>query len=709
MKMSDSNPIYKNILLGIFLCLIGGVLFWIVECMQNIITGKQLEVKKIFLSLLVYCSINILFGLLIGFVFIFSNKLKTTRRRMELININSMYAALSISILPFLLVLFEINVKFLPSIKSVASILADIGVAAIFIVFYVILYKLFNKYPPTDRKFVNSYLATALILNVIIIDWMYLSFHFTLTKYLSRLIIINISLLGAIVLIANLFFNALKPKFSIKRLALPVGILISSIVIFILIWLQQIQPTALQHKEVKLPQKHLPPIILITIDTLRADHLSCYGSNKVKTPVIDALAKKGILFNKAISQCPWTTPSIASILSSLCPSIHKGGEIVGEGESKSFRKIAESIALLPEILKKQGYFTQAILSNPQLTKEQGFTKGFVGFHNFDDSYYEIPGLFYLRLLKNIRSNVSNQWYTPGDIITKEVIGWLNKYHKSSFFLWIHYTDPHIPYQPAKKYLKNLNYKSKFKDKRVLDFGKIRSGNYNIISDDREYIESLYNGEIRFADDQLGIVISKLKKLGIFDKTLIILTSDHGEEFWEHLGFEHGHTVYDELLHIPLIIHFGNLYPSKNKVIKNQVRLIDIFPTVLDFLNIKHQSFIQGRSLMPIIAGKEEKRTAFSEYLYRGKERKSIINDGFKYIYFPDIDREELYDLKRDPGELTNLITLNKEKAARLREQLISIIENNQKIAEIVIKDKQINIIEMNEMLKKQLKALGYIQ
>jgi arylsulfatase A-like enzyme len=709
MNKPDSRLQYKNISTGILLCLIGGTLFWLIEYVQNIIIGKPLEGKKILLGLLIYCCVNMLCGIFLGLVFVIIKKLKITGRWIEDVNSNSMYAALSISVLPFLLLLFEINAKFLPSFKSVASFLADIGIAALFILLLIILYKFFNRVSSGYRKFVNSYLAAAIILNTLIIDWMYLSFYFSLAKYLRKLFIINLSFLAGLMLLANLFYSALKPKLSLKRLALPVGILISSIISLTVIWQVQRQPASDLHKEVKRVKEHLPPIILITIDTLRADHLSCYGSNKVETPTIDSLAKDGILFNTTISQCPWTIPSIASILSSLYPSLHKGGEVVGEGESKSFRKIAESITLLPEVLKKEGYFTQAILSNPQLSKEQGFAKGFDGFQNFDAGYYEIPGLFYLRLIKTVRSSVSDRWYTAGDIITNEAMDWLNKNHKSSFFLWIHYTDPHIPYHPPTKYLKNLTYKGKFKDKNVLDFGKIRSGSYNITADDRVYIESLYNGEIKFTDDQLSKVIYKLKELDIFDKSLIILTSDHGEEFWEHLGFEHGHTVYNELLHIPLIIHFGNLLQAENKAIKNRVRLIDIFPTILDFLKIEYQGFIQGRSLMPIIMGEEEERIAFSEYLYRGKERKSIINGDFKCIYFPDIDREELYNLKRDPAELTNLITLNKRKSALLKNQLISIMKNNRKIAKMLAKDQQKNTIEMNELLKKQLKALGYIQ
>lgn len=710
MKIRGVKKSNREFSKGILLYPIGGVLFALIEYLENRIIGSAVEGGKVFLALFSYSSFALLSGALLGLVLYILFKYKIAKNWIAKIDINSLYGALSVFILPFLFVLFEINVRYLPSYKSPASILADIGIAAISLLLLLILYKFFHRYAHSKRRFFNIYISIAVLLDIFVISWLYLSAYFDLSQNLLRLLLLNLLVFAGLILLTNLFYITLKPKLSIKRLAILIALLIFGSVAFFFIGTLYLKPASIPTKEVGLQKENLPNILLITVDTLRADHLSCYGFRKIETPNIDDLAKNGILFEKTISQSPWTTPSLASILTSLHPAVHKAGEVIWKEEQKMFRKIGESIPMLPEILQANGYFTQAILSNPHLTKSQGFAKGFDGFHNFDETFYEAEELFYLRLTANIKSEILNRWYTAGDIITDEAINWLKDNYKTSFFLWIHYTDPHIPYHPPAKYRENISYKGKFRNRRLLDFGRIKEGYYDISPNDREYIENLYNGEIKFTDDQLGRLINKLKELAIFNKTLIILTSDHGEEFWEHLEFEHGHTLYNEQLHVPLIIHFGGFSSSKKNVITQQVRLIDIFPSILEMLKIDYPNITQGESLIPLILNKaQESRIAFSEYLYREKERKSITTDEFKYIYFPDLKREELYDLQQDPAELTNLVTKRREKTIQFQKQIKTIIDNNQKLANILLKAEQAKPIEMNEQLKKQLKALGYIQ
>ena len=653
------------------------------------------------MALMIYLLLGLVTGVLFGLVFYFLDKFRPTKSR---IDIRGLYRALSIVIFPFLFVLFEINVWFLPSFKSPASILADIGIGTIFLLLLMVLYKLFGIYK--GKALLNLYISTLVLLSILPIIWLYVGKYHNLSQNLSKLLIFNALFFSGLLISLNLLYIFIKP--SLKGVAFLIGVGLLSFAGFFFLKSDYLQPVGLKELQtVGLPRENLPNILLITIDTLRADHLSCYGYKRIKTPNIDRLAQEGILFEKAISQAPWTTPSLASLLTSLYPSVHKGGERISGLRKKGFKRIGDSIPRLPEVLRKKGYFTQAILSNPHLTKEEGFAKGFIGFKNLADRY-ELESFFLLRLIKHIRAHVKPHWYTPGDIITVEAINWLNSNAQRRFFLWVHYTDPHVPYHPPARYIEDLRYKGRFRNMRLTDFANIKEGDYHLSLEDREYIEALYRGEIRFVDAEVGRLIDRLKELDIYDKTIIILTSDHGEEFWEHLGFEHGHTLYNELLHVPLIISLGNYKPIRGEVVNQQVRLIDIFPSLLELLNIDYHGVIQGKSFLPLIFHKREERIAFSEFLYRGEERKSIVYKGFKYIYFPNLRREEFYDLTDDPGELSNVVNLHQAEAKQYRSMVKTIIDNNKKIAKILLKGRKGKPIEINKALKERLKALGYV-
>jgi len=275
-------------------------------------------------------------------------------------------------------------------------------------------------------------------------------------------------------------------------------------------------------------------VLFITIDALRADHLSCYGYRRQTSPIIDTLASQGTLFTQAIAQASYTPPSVASILTSKYPYQHKVLFPVN-----SYLK--EQFVTLAEILKNHNYSTAAITPNFILEPQFGFRQGF-----------------------DFCSMV-----TPEDKQTDVALDWIKQHKNNSFFAWIHYMSAHAPYAPPAPYNKifiNDDYSVQDKEslKMVDDITglggiprHVAMGNIT----DKDFYISLYDGAISFADYQVGRLLKGIEELGIADNTLIILSTDHGEALGEHgYYFSHGHTLYDSLIRIPLIIKLHNIIP-----------------------------------------------------------------------------------------------------------------------------------------------------
>jgi len=405
-----------------------------------------------------------------------------------------------------------------------------------------------------------------------------------------------------------------------------------------------------------------PNVLLISLDALRADHLGCYGYHRQTSPNIDKLAKNGVLFLNAFSQSSWTIPSHSSILTSKLP--HKHGGTIDTSEGSRWHPLPDSNLTLAEILRENGYTTAGFTGGGYMGTENGLHQGF-------DVYYD---------------NTSEGW-TPFFDIERgfdRLSSFMERNSEKPFplFIFFHTFEVHTPY--SRHYFTTGLEKGRFGD----TVEHYRDLNYIITATDAEkkYILSLYDGDIYHADMYVGKLIEKLKKLNLLSNTIIVLTSDHGQDFWDHYPQRtcvHGHSLYDELLHVPLIIVFPD-GTAKGKVIENQVRSIDIFPTILSALSIKYEPrSIDGTSSLPIIKGKSSSSdlVAYSEDIHFGPERKSIRTEKYKYIYVPDltqireghtgvdfykkgvpvlspIRQEELYDLENDPKELHNIAALH---------------------------------------------------
>ena len=389
-------------------------------------------------------------------------------------------------------------------------------------------------------------------------------------------------------------------------------------------------------------------VILVGIDTLRADHLGCYGHNRDTSPTIDSIAKEGTLFEQCFSQAPITSPSFMSIMTSLYPSYHGVTDFMGTaGAQGRAYTLGDSIPTLAEMLKENGYRTGAFTDGGQLYSKIGFERGF-DYYSMNPDYMNRPN---------------------GSIEEDEIFYWLKEYHKENFFLFFHTYAVHSPWRAPKSYWELFENKEEahfslrdfLDDSELPNIGQVDVYPYfyrkvnRWIPADVEYVRSLYDGGIRYVDDFIQRLRSLLVDLKIDSNTIIIITADHGEEFLDHGRLMHT-QLYDEILHVPLIIVAPGM--SKGVRVKQTVRSIDILPTLFDQLGGAIHTPINGVSLTD--ADKKElslpalAETEHMGYVFREKE--------FKYIYpFYRIAQnrfDELYNTVSDPRERNNIALQN---------------------------------------------------
>jgi arylsulfatase len=460
-----------------------------------------------------------------------------------------------------------------------------------------------------------------------------------------------------------------------------------------------------------------PNIILIVLDCLRPDHLSCYGYHKLTSPNIDSFAEECVLFKSAFSASPSTVGSIPSILSGLYPSFH------GTGVDGNTLTLSSEIPTLADVLKQEGYTTVGFNTNPYMVGKHGYDKGYGSYYDLFPSQRR-NGL--LNKAKLFLGGLNRKKFTQTSepcICSKGVNERVSKYLKhieqKPFFIWLHYMDTHAPYLPREPYFSNYSdAESKkqavtFKNQLNHIYGRLYKDQNSITQEERQFIVNCYDSEIRYFDENLKKLLRLLRKLYLLDNTVIILTSDHGEEFWEHGKWGHYMRFYDTNIRVPLLIRFPHLAKAR-KTVSTPVRNIDIFPTILDMLNINHAFHLSGLSLLSYI--KHEKSfpeaTVFSEgggvytvstedYIDRVY---SIRTPQWKYIKNKTNDQIELYNLKIDPMEFKNLSNEKnvQEVIKDLDSKLNCLLDTAAKF-----KKKTLSV-EMESQIKNKLKALGYM-
>jgi len=452
-------------------------------------------------------------------------------------------------------------------------------------------------------------------------------------------------------------------------------------------------------------------IIILSVDTLRQDVLGCYGSRAGLTPAIDGLAEDGIVFENAFSPSPWTLPAFGTLFTGLYPGVHGGGKILPHEEMEDARPVSGKLTYLAEILSGAGYDTVAFYTNSWLSPHQNMDHGFETYVRLDvedlaPQNIFLPSRAFLYLYRTIRKDLR----PPGFQLNGPQQEWISFYHDGPFFLWVHFLDPHLPYKlhpELENFYKGLSGSEKdlSENTNIKELAGLKKSS----RPRRAGLYRLYEGEVKYTDLRLAKLIKLLKKSGLYEDSLIIFLSDHGEEFWDHDGFEHGHTHYNELVRVPLIIKLpGNRHAGKR--IDANTGIVDIAPTVVDHAGIDYRGTMQGTSLMPLIAGQMEKTESayFSQFMLYGPDKQAVINGRRKLVLRKG--KPLLYfDLDNDPHEKNNLLKTDPERAKPLFEKYKSWSQSCREIKEDLVGDFEKRDKGWDPEELQKLRDLGYLE
>ena len=433
-------------------------------------------------------------------------------------------------------------------------------------------------------------------------------------------------------------------------------------------------------------------VVVLLIDTLRASKLQAYyPKTRVKTPTVDTFASEGTLFERSQSPENWTKPSVASVLTSLHPATHN--------TKQDASKLPKSALMLSEVYQKAGFQTASFIANGYVSNAFGFDQGWDHYTN------------YIREARN----------TTASNVFGEAEGWIEKNKDGRFFVYIQTIDPHVPYDPPAKFLEmydSLPYNGQVQNRRthlMLDDAKKNPKKYAFTKRDKEHIEALHDGEISYHDEYFGKFLTKLRELGLDENTLIVVTSDHGEEFQEHGSWGHGHSVYQELLGVPLMFRWPGVIPANTRI-GPVVSTLDIGPTVLEATGVPIPDQFEGRSLLGFMRGDwpQGPYVAFSDFLdhrrvIRGGDWKMIIRGNLSQVIFDlehDYWEQKELDGSNHPIAQRYLRTLHGQflGAEDRRHWLAGSTGSSSQKKPGLTEEKQ----EMTPELCRQLVALGYI-
>jgi arylsulfatase A-like enzyme len=443
---------------------------------------------------------------------------------------------------------------------------------------------------------------------------------------------------------------------------------------------------------------------------VRADHLSCYGYTRNTSPHIDNLAAHGIKFNNTISQAPWTRPSVLSLLSGYYPHRH-GKWLINKKDKFSKQELIKSskiISLLPELLKKAGYLTWGFSANTFISKHMMRRRG------FDESKYI--------------------WKAPAMEVVNYGIEKIRQAEKTGnhFFLYLHFMDSHHPLLPPEKYYNFFPTSDGEKNKIIHEgwhFKRYVDQQGNEFDNYKEHRTSLYDGAIRYTDVEIGRLITELKSSCLTNNTIVIILADHGDELWDHAGFEathylsfrlkqgvgHGHTLFQELIRVPLIITnfhpHGKSYSAKWQPteIQDMIQLVDLVPTILDLIGLSPKASFDGNSLLPLIKNRRtstsfiydvitDQNSIFSECTTGGNLKISLIEYPYKFIYAHK-ETNALFNLEKDHKERENLINKEPRLASDMLEKVLRFKEE---------KPPETEEIRFSKDDLEKLQALGYV-
>ena len=461
----------------------------------------------------------------------------------------------------------------------------------------------------------------------------------------------------------------------------PMKVLLSALVLCTLLSMQAVICCAS-------PKDGKCNIVLITIDTLRADHLSCYGYERKTSPVIDAIAEGGIVCSNVYAPSSWTAPSMTSLFTSVYPINH--GVVHGIGYTKDNALNVQEIfspdlTTLAEVLQANGYSTFGVSANPHLSEKFRFDRGF-------DYFTCLP-------------------FEDAKAVNEAAFAWEDKVKKAEkFFLWVHYIDPHYPYTAQKPWIGA--YASQSETRFLLNMPPqswwgLKTMVKEVKDDPKllKHLIALYDSEINYADAHIGVL---MEKLGLYEETLVVITSDHGEEFLEHGETGHGHNLYQQTLHVPLIVKLPQ--GSKHGVLSQPLSLINVMPTILEIAGLDAPATAMGVSFREkdgLFSWIKKKLTGADEdYIYAELDTmatlKAVLAPPWKFIYNRRDKTGQLYNIISDPLELNDRALVETGECDRLKEELLRWADTTKRYPA-----KRYDV-ELSPEEKEKLKGLGYL-
>jgi arylsulfatase A-like enzyme len=410
-------------------------------------------------------------------------------------------------------------------------------------------------------------------------------------------------------------------------------------------------------------------VVLLLFDALRPDHMPCYGYKLDTTPFLCEMASQGFVFDRAISQSSWTKPSVGSLFTSVYPHSHKATGYL-DVLSRQFTTLAEMLA-------ENGYHTVGLQANPIIMPE----------HNFDQGFSE-----YLKF---------GAWDKAGKLVDA-FINRVQIDRKHKFFAYFHFMDPHLPYDPPAEHRRvfDQGYDGKLGRIGYEQLWHARSGLLKLSDRDRRHFVAMYDAELHYLDSQVRRLYAHLARRGLVDNTIFVLLADHGEEFWDHGDLEHGHTMYNELLRVPLVIVHPRWQGGQVRV-SQLVRLIDVMPTLAGLVQVPTPPLAMGVDLTEaMVTGRQLDLVAFSEANLHGLAVEAIQKDASKVIKAPISTLARLYNLSSDPAEKNGT-----ELMTRHHDLLRLLEEHRARRIQLAIKPEQ---KALDDETKEALRSLGYI-
>ena len=689
----------------------GWFIFAVIEIIIRLMERPHPWSFMILFTLFLYCGIGIALGAVLGgAIFLLLKVAERWRQKIETI---PLIMSCCIALIMFFFTGLLVHDLFLPLYPNLPRVPLNLAIGIFNLIPLIIVYIMLTR-GVNKTRLLTTYLTLSIVIYAFMTMGLYINemklsgnfFDLDAVRILTNSGIL-ISSVILYVIIYRIFIFADNRAVTIRKyVSLKAALIVGSLLLTVGGGALYLNTPTVVKKTVTKPNSRLegkPNILLITMDTTRVDHLSCYGYHKNTTPHLDKLAQEAVVFKNVYAPSPWTLPSHASLFTGMYPDKHGAHCDVEILKSNWPVSLGERYSTLTEILADHGYKTAGVIGGPLCKRLFGVGQGF---EYYDDNLVSVKtDLKYFTLFKAL-----SRWISLEDVaarqgvdgrrvasqINKLVFSWLDKSSQTPFFLFINYFDAHAPYLPPDEY------SSLFREDEDTEITESERR--------KKHALSQYDGEIAYLDDQMGKLFERLKELKIYDNTMLIITSDHGEYFGEHDFWGHGHELYQEVIKVPLIIKYPSSSPQKGVYLK-KVSLVDIVPTILNFLNLSLPEDLQGINLF-----KDSSKVMAEIYrrYYKvprkgkifARELKVLFLGNYKYIQeYAEASKGqgELYDIENDPRELNNLIGIIPEKAKEMEMKLIEWLPRDESPLSAQ------KTTKFDKATEENLKSLGYIQ